>query len=137
MLALSLFIGLATHAPGVVHDSISGEYRTAVTLTTTTCGPIHVEDNPTVVAYDSTAHGLTFTHAGTTYAGRLAPSDSSFVTTPKVVDINDGHTYTIAMEGRFTRDGFIADAVVDRTTSSSGESCRFTVHWVGTRHKAP
>jgi hypothetical protein len=133
--ALSLLLGLATLVPGLESDSISGVYRTAVTLTTTTCGPIQVENNPTVVAYDSASHGLTLTHAGTSYIGRLTPSDSSFVTTPKVVDINDGHTYTIAITGRFTREGFVADATVDRTTQLSGEACRFTVHWVGTDRK--
>lgn len=110
--------------------SVAGVYQTRVTLTSTTCGPVTVEDNPTTVTHVQSSGAITLSHAGTSYTGTLA-TGGSFTTTPRTVDIGDGFTYVIALAGQFGSRSFEADATVDR--SGSGTPCQFVVHWAGTR----
>jgi hypothetical protein len=108
----------------------AGTYATAVSLLTTTCGAITVQNNPTTVTFDAGTRAATFTHAGTTYSGTVA-ADSTFSTTPRTVNVNDGFVYTIGIAGKFQPGGFDATATVDR--AATGSTCRFTVRWAGTR----
>lgn len=108
----------------------SGSYNTSVTLTSTTCGPINVQDNPTAVTHTQSSGAITLTHAGTTYDGTVA-ADSTFSTNPISVDVGDGYQYFIVIAGRFRVNAFEADATVDR--SGVGDPCRYVVHWMGSR----
>jgi hypothetical protein len=111
-------------------QSLSGTYSTRVTLVQNNCGTITVHDNPTTVVHNASSGAITLMHAGTTYAGTVQ-ADSSFATTPRAVDVNDGFQYTIQISGRFRASTFEADATVDR--ARQGITCRYTVHWAGTR----
>ena len=108
----------------------AGTYATRVTLVQTACGPVTVQDNPTVVTYDPSSSAVTFTHAGNTYSGTVK-TDSSFTTVPRTVDVGDGFIYTIALAGRFRPSAFDADVTVDRTGNST--TCRYMVHWAATK----
>ena len=111
-------------------SGFGGTYATAVKLSSTSCGPITVQDNPTVVEHQEGSSAISFRHAGTTYTGTVA-GDSSFATTPKEVSIGDGYNYTITIEGRFHPNSFDAVATVNRTGGSG--PCQFVVQWTGTR----
>lgn len=115
-----------TPAPG----AFAGTYATRVTLTSNNCGTVNVQDNPTSVTHDAASGAVTFTHAGFTYSGSVK-ADSTFTTTPRGVDVNDGFNYSIAIAGRFRALAFDADATVDRTGGSA--ACRYVVHWAGSR----
>ena len=110
--------------------SFAGSYTTRVTLTSNNCGTINVADNPTVVTHDVASGAVTFTHAGFTYSGSVK-ADSTFTTTPRGVNVNDGFNYSIAIAGRFRALALDADATVDRTGGSA--ACRYVVHWAGSR----
>lgn len=112
-------------------SAYAGTYATRVTLVQNACGSVIVQDNPTVVTHQSASGSVTFSHAGQTYAGTVT-STGSFTTTPKVVDVSDGFLYTISLTGQFGTSAFEADATVDRASTASG-TCRFVVHWAGTR----
>ena len=124
MLALSILLVFAADS------GFGGTYATVVKLSSTTCGPVTVQDNPTVVEHQEGSSAVSFLHAGTTYSGSVK-ADSSFATTPKQVTIGDGYTYTITIAGRFQRDAFVADATLNR--SGGAGPCQFVVHWAGTR----
>lgn len=109
---------------------LAGTYATDVSLTTTSCGPVTVQDNPTVVTHNAASGAVTFAHAGTTYAGTVN-SANAFTTTPKNVNVNDGFTYVITLSGQFRSGGFDADAVVQRSSGST--TCSYTVRWVATK----
>ena len=110
--------------------SFAGSYTTRVTLTSNNCGTINVQDNPTTVTHDAASGAVTFTHVGFTYSGSVK-ADSTFTTTPRGVNVNDGFNYSIAIAGRFRPLAFDADATVDRTGGSA--ACRYIVHWAGSR----
>jgi hypothetical protein len=122
--------GPTTNPPTQTPAGFNGTYATRVTLASNTCGTINVQDNPTIVAHDASAGTVTFTHAGFVYSGTVK-SDSTFTTTPRAVNVNDGFNYSIAITGRFRPLALDADATVDRTGGSA--ACRYVVHWAGTR----
>lgn len=130
MLALCACGGSSPSGPDPAASGFAGTYATRVTLAENGCGPVIVQDNPTIVTYQEATRAVTFSHAGTTYAGTVA-ADSTFTTTPRVVDVGDGYAYTIAIAGRFGPGSFDADATVDRASASS--ACRYVVHWAATR----
>lgn len=94
------------------------------------CGQVTVQDNPTVVSHVLATGAISLTHAGQTYSGTVA-ANGTFLTDPKTVSVGDGFLYTISIPGHFTGNGLSADPAIDRTTE--GTSCRFLVHWEGTR----
>lgn len=108
----------------------AGTYATAVSLSSTTCGPVTVQSLPTTVAHNAGSTSISMVHGGTTYPGTVA-ADSTFTTTPVDVDVGDGFQYRITITGRFGTRSFVADATVDR--NGSGGACRFVAHWVGSR----
>ena len=122
--------GSTTTNPGTQTGSFAGNYATRVTLTSNNCGTINVQDNSTVVTHDAASGAVTFTHAGFTYSGTVK-ADSTFTTTPRAVNVNDGFNYSIAIAGRFRALALDADATVDRTGGSA--ACRYVVHWAGSR----
>lgn len=109
----------------------AGTYATAVTLSSTTCGPVTVQSLPTTVTHTAGSPTIVVAHGGTTYPGSVS-ADSSFTTTPVEVDVGDGFQYRITVVGRFGTRSFVADATVDRS-GGGGASCRFVAHWVGSR----
>jgi hypothetical protein len=117
--------------PPPPQGGFAGSYATRVSLTSSSCGAVVVQDNPTAVTHDVSSGAVSFTHAGQTYLGSVA-ADSTFATTPKGVNVNDGFVYTITLAGRFRRNAFDADATVDRSDQGSG-TCRFVVHWEATK----
>ena len=124
--------GSASSGPGPTPSlaSFAGTYATQVTLKQNACGTITVQNNPTTVTHNAGTGAITLSHAGTTYSGTVG-ADSTFTTTSRAVDVGDGFSYAIAIAGRFRVNAFDADATVDR--SGQGTSCRFVVHWAGTR----
>ncbi len=119
----------ATPPPPPAQSSFAGTYPTRVTLVQSGCGPVTVQDNPTVVAHVPETSSLTLTHAGQEYAGTVSAT-GRFTTAPRAVDVQDGFIYAIAITGQFAGTGFAADVTVDRTGNGSAP-CRYTVHWVG------
>jgi len=111
-------------------QTFAGVYNTAVSLAQNSCGPVTVQSLPTTVAHDLSSGAVSLVHGGTTYNGTVA-TDSTFMTTPRDVDVGDGYQYRITIAGRFGNRSFVADATVDR--SGTGTPCRFVAHWVGTR----
>ena len=107
-----------------------GTYATAVTLTQNSCGSVTVQSLPTTVTHNATSGTITLVHGGTSYSGTVA-TDSTFTTTPRDVNVGDGFQYRVTISGRFGVRSFVADATVDRSTT--GSSCRYVAHWVGTR----
>lgn len=132
LLSLPLAVSLVAcgNSSAPVPGGLAGTYATRVTLVQTACGPVTVQDNPTVVTYDPSSGAVTLTHAGNTYSGTVN-MDSTFTTVPKTVDVGDGYIYTIALAGRFRPSAFDADVTVDRASGST--TCRYVVHWVGTK----
>jgi hypothetical protein len=130
VLALAAILASRSSDSTSAGDGFAGTYATDVTLSSTTCGPVTVQDNPTVVEHQEGASAVSFRHAGTTYSGTVA-ADSSFTTTPKAVSIGDGYNYTITIAGRFNPNAFEANATVNR--SGGAGPCQFVVHWAGTR----
>jgi hypothetical protein len=126
--AIVLACGSTTEPAGI---SVGGTYATAVALTSNTCGSVDVQPMPTTVTHATGATTLTVTHAGNSYSGTLA-SDGSFTTTPRAISAN-GSTFTIALTGRFTTSGFEADVGVDVQQPTAPTTCRYVVHWIGTR----
>jgi hypothetical protein len=122
--------GPSTQTPPQTSSSFAGTYATRVTLTSNNCGGVTVQDNPTVVTHDVSTGAVTFTHAGFTYSGAVK-ADSTFTTTARAVNVNDGFNYSIAIAGRFRPSALDADATVDRTGGSA--ACRYIVHWTGSR----
>ena len=110
--------------------TFAGTYATAVTLAQNSCGPVTVQSLPTTVTHDASSGAISLVHGGTTYSGTVA-TDSTFLTSPRDVDVGDGFQYRITVAGRFGNRSFVADATVDR--SGTGAPCRFVAHWVGTR----
>ena len=116
--------------PPPVQSGFGGTYATQVTLVQNNCGSVTVQSLPTTVTHESSTGAVTLVHGGTTHAGAVA-ADSSFVTSPRDVDVGDGFQYRVTITGRFGNRSFVADATVDR--SGSGASCRYVAHWIGTR----
>lgn len=107
---------------------IAGTYQTAVTLTSSTCTGITVQNNPTTIAHTSGATTFTLTHAGQTYNGTLGMNDA-FTTAAKPIAVGTT-THTLTISGSFTSGGFVADVTAVVTGSAS---CQYVVHWQGTR----
>ena len=110
--------------------SYAGTYETKVTLRQSNCGAVEIRDNATVVTYDKAASIITLAHAGTTYGGRIS-ADGSFATQPKSLNIGAETNYVVGISGRFRSGGFDAEVTIDR--SGRDGSCRYAVHWAGTR----
>ena len=109
-------------------SSIAGTYQTAVTLTSSTCTGITVQNNPTTVAHTSGATTFTLAHAGQTYNGTLGANDA-FTTAAKPITVGTT-THTLTITGAFTSAGFTADVTAVVTGSAS---CQYVVHWQGTK----
>jgi hypothetical protein len=126
-----LLLGLACRTPGTsAHPiaNLAGTYQTRVTLTSSTCAGVGVQDNPTIIAHTSGTSTFTLSHAGQSYVGTLG-TNGSFTTAPK--PINVGSTvHTLRTAGTFTTAGFTADVTVVVTGSMS---CGYAVRWAGTR----
>ena len=109
-------------------SQIAGTYQTAVSLTSSTCSGITVQNNPTTVAHTAGATTFTLTHAGQTYNGTLGANDA-FTTAARPIPVGTT-THTLTISGSFTTAGFVADVTAVVTGSAS---CQYVVHWQGTR----
>ena len=119
-----------TTPPPLPQSAFAGTYATTVSLAQNSCGSVTVQSLPTTVVHDASSGAISLVHGGTTYSGTVA-TDSTFLTSPRDVDVGDGYQYRITIAGRFGNRSFVADATVDR--SGTGTPCRFVAHWVGTR----
>ena len=119
-----------TNPPRPSSTGFAGTYATQVTLAQNTCGAITVQSVPTAVTHNVPSGAITLVHGGTTYSGSVS-ADSTFMTTPRDVDVGDGFQYRITIAGKFGNRSFVADATVDR--SGTGTQCQFVAHWVGSR----
>lgn len=128
----------ACEAPAALPDSspasegliVAGVYSTAVTLERSSCVGIEVRDMPTTVSQGPDATDITLSHAGNSYAGKLAP-DATFATTPRAVG-SPAETHTLTITGGFAADGFTA--TVHAGVSRNGTAaCSYDVGWIGTR----
>jgi hypothetical protein len=115
---------------------VGGQYATAVTLTEDTCGGTSVMPLPTVVAQTPGETRFTLSHGGTTYNGTLS-AEGTFRTDSLTVTDAAGAELTIVIEGRFSVQGFDANVSVGVRRTASPQSCRYVVHWVGTKQGAP
>lgn len=118
--------------PTPARIQVGGQYSTAVTLTDDTCGGTHVMPLPTSVTHTPGETRFTLTHGGTTYNGTLS-LDGSFRTDSLTVTDSAGAAHTILIEGRFATQGFDANVTVSVLRTSTPTSCRYAVHWVGTK----
>ncbi len=110
----------------------AGTYATRVSVTQNACGAVTVMDMPTVVTHTPSNGAINLLHAGTNYPGTVT-ADSSFTTTPVTLNVGDGNRYLMTIAGKFSATGFDALVTLDRTTISSGATCRYIVRWIGTR----
>ena len=123
--------GACRSSPAAPDDpSLSGTYATHVTLVQDGCGGTRVQDNSTLVTHNVETSAITLQHGGQAYFGTVK-SDKTFTTAPGTVDVGDGFIYVITLAGQFGTGTFTADVTVDR--SANGVTCRYLVHWVGTR----
>jgi len=126
--------GPAPTVPRVVL-SVAGDYPTTVTVTESTCPDLAVQPNVTAVAHREGSTNVTLIHADQSYAGTVTPS-GAFTLVPKAVDLGNGVTHTIAIDGRFSTTGFTATVKATVTTNSQ-PTCAYTVAWVGTKDGPP
>lgn len=120
--------------PGGINTTnspIAGTYQTAVSLTSSSCTGITVQNNPTTVAHTAGATTLTLTHVGISYSGTLA-ANNSFTTTAKPIEAG-AVTHTLTIAGQFTTNGFTADVTANVTGSGNGAPCQYVVRWVGSK----
>jgi len=118
--------------------SVGGTYSTAVSMASNTCGnTVSIQPLNTVVTHASGATSLTLTH-GVSHAGTVT-SSASFTTSPTVVQDpgNGGVQSTITIAGQFSTTGFVADATVDVLQSQQPNTCKYVVHWIGTKQGPP
>ncbi len=118
-----------TPSPNVL--SVAGNYPTVVTLVSDACGGSIVQSMPTDVVHVPGALTVALDHAGSRYAGTLAPN-GVFQTTPAPLVIGTV-TYVVTVAGQFSISGFDATATVDKSVAGTPGSCRYVAHWVGTR----
>lgn len=128
---IAAFASACGGSSGMRQLSVGGTYATQVTLLpgNTCTAPPTVRDNPTDVAHTPGAGTLSLTHAGTTYAGTVAPTGAFSV--PGTV-VGSG-AFTISIAGQFTAMGFTATTHVVQ----GQPSCSYDVSWVGTKSGDP
>ena len=112
--------------------SYAGTYATRVSVTENACGSVTVMDMPTAVTHTPSTGAINLLHAGTNYPGTVK-TDSTFTTTAVTLNAGDGNRYLMTIAGKFSGSGFDALVTLDRTTISSGATCRYIVRWIGTR----
>lgn len=127
--------GGSSTGPTQPRIQVGGQYATAVTLTEDTCGGTSVMPLPTAVAQTPGETRFTLSHGGTTYNGTLS-ADGAFRTDSLTVT-DAGAELTIVVEGRFSVQGFDANVTVGVRRTASPQSCRYVVHWAGTKQGAP
>ena len=110
---------------------VAGDYATAVSLTSSTCPGIAVQNMPTAVAHAPGATTLSLSHASLTYQGTVQ-GDGRFTTTPRTVNV-PGEAHTLSIAGRFTTTGFDATVSVAVTRDAAPQACAYEVRWVGTK----
>jgi len=113
--------------------SVGGSYQTRVALVPGgTCSGVTVEDAVTTVDHVPGGGTLTLTHAGVTHSGTVDAS-ARFQTAARTVVVGAA-TYRITLAGQFSVSGFEATATVEQT---SGETCAYSVEWLGTKSGSP
>jgi hypothetical protein len=127
-LALILAAGCSDTIPPQP-SPIAGTYQTAVSLQSSTCTGITVQNNPTTIVHSEGAPSFTLEHAGQTYSGALDIANSTFTTAAKAITVGTA-THTLTIVGVFTNAGFTADVTA---VVSGSASCQYVVHWQGTR----
>lgn len=138
----ALLLGLPACASGTTDPDpdpvvlrVAGTYTTAVSLTENSCGSgITVQPLATVVTHAAGAAALGLQHGPLNYTGTVTTA-GAFTTQPNVVQ-DAGVQSTLNIAGQFSTTGFIADVTVDVVQSSAPTSCRYKVHWVGTKQGA-
>ena len=113
--------------------SVGGSYETRVALLPGgTCSAVTVEDAVTTVDHVPGAGTLRLTHAGVSHSGTVDAS-ARFQTTARTVEVGAA-TFRITLTGQFSVSGFEATATVEQT---SGETCAYSVEWLGTKSGSP
>ena len=118
--------------------SVAGTYSTAVSMSENSCGnTVSISPLPTIVAHTAGAAAIGLTH-GISHTGTVA-ANGSFTTQPTVINdpSSGGVQSTITIAGQFNLTGFIADASVDVVQAQQPTTCRYKVHWIGTKQGAP
>lgn len=118
--------------------SVGGTYSTAVSMSSNTCGStVSIQPLQTFVTHAAGGTNLILVH-GVSHTGTVN-SNASFTTNPTVVHdpSNGGVQSTIAIAGQFTTTGFTADATVDVVQSQQPNTCKYVVHWIGTKQGSP
>jgi hypothetical protein len=135
LLAVCVMVGACSGntPPGTSEPqlAVGGTYATAVTLEQNTCGAMAVEPRPTTVTHTAGASTLTLAHAGQTYQGTVQRS-GAFSTTPRAIAVTGG-THTLTVAGHFLATGFDALVTADVAQSAAPQTCRYVVHWIGTK----
>lgn len=121
---------IAPPPPAAPMPDVAGDYDTAVTLEENSCGPVTVAPQITHVTQRAGTGALTLLHGPLTYHGRMDPA-GRFVTDTQSVVV-DGGRLEVTVSGRFSRTGFVGDAVVRMRTAAA---CGYRVRWVGARRK--
>jgi hypothetical protein len=111
--------------------SVGGTYATGVTLLPAgnTCGPVQVQNNPTVVAHAPGAQTLSLTHAGTTYSGAVTQTGAFTVPQTPV----GGGAFLVSIAGQFASVSFVATVSVIQVQPP----CGYEVTWTGTKSGPP
>jgi hypothetical protein len=110
--------------------SVGGTYTTTVQLENNTCPNVTVQPLPTTVVHTVGSPLLTVTH-GLTYSGTVSTS-GAFTTGVQTVQVGtESHAASVA--GQFMVRGFDAIAEVNVTRQAAPLTCRYFVHWVGTK----
>jgi hypothetical protein len=132
---MRIFAGSALILAAACSDSIppqpspiAGTYQTAVSLQSSTCVGVILQNNPTTVVHSEGAQTFTLTHAAQIYNGTFG-TNNTFTTEAKAITVGTT-TRTLTIAGTFTNGGFSADVTVVVTGSAS---CQYVVHWQGTR----
>ena len=131
LLGAFLLAACSNATDGGSQSPIAGTYQTDVTLASSSCTGITVQDNPTRVSHTTGSTTFTLTHAGNTYSATLG-ANNTFTTTPKPI-VAGTATHTLSIAGQFTTDAFTATVSVSVTGTGNGAPCQYVVHWVGSR----
>jgi hypothetical protein len=133
-LAVVAACGDSSSGPTPTELSVGGTYNTAVTIQSSTCTGITVQQFVTTVAHTPGATTLTLTHAANPYSGTVQ-RNGAFATAPKVFN-GPGEIHTLTIAGTFSTTAIDATvtAVVQRTGSTN---CQYVVKWAGPKQGGP
>jgi hypothetical protein len=116
--------------------AVAGTYTTAVTLQSSTCTGITVQNMPTTVTHVAGATALSISHASLTWTGQVQ-TNGAFTTSSRSVTVGTDAVHTLTIAGTFSTTGFDATVTVTVTQTAAPQTCGYVVKWIGTKQGGP